>query len=104
MTQGKIYKRFRYVAAKCIFDHQDQKGADSIIFKVDEVLFGRQMNWIADQINEQWVLGGIEKDPFPEQNRKMFFCKIPNGNAETLIAAVEPWIKPGSIIYTNMWR
>jgi len=50
-------------------------------------------------VEGQWVFGGVERD-----TGKCFLVPVENRSAETLMALIEHWILPGSIIIRNCWK
>src|SRR5262249_23966280 len=52
------------------------------------------------RVDGVWVLGGVERTP----ERKMFAVAVPNRSSETLQNIISEYVRPGSIIHTDLWR
>ena len=47
-----------------------------------------------------WVVGGVERTP----ERKVFLVSVPDRKADILTHIITRHVKPGSIIYTDLWK
>ena len=47
-----------------------------------------------------WIFGGVERT----EERKLFLVEVPDRTKETLLANIQRHVKPGSIIYSDLWR
>ena len=51
------------------------------------------------RVEGQWVFCGVERD-----SGKCFLEPVENRSAETLMALIEEWILPGSVIISDCWK
>ena len=51
-------------------------------------------------IEGAWVFGGIERT----EEKKVFITHVADRSAKTLLEAIQKFVRPGSIIYSDMWR
>ena len=77
----------------------DENG-DRIIIEIDESKFGKRKNHCGHRVEGVWVLGGVERT----NSRKTFLVVVPRRDAQILTKVIRQFIRPGSLIYSDMWR
>ena len=80
-------------------DGYDENG-DWIIVEIDESKFGKRKNHHGHHVEGIQVLGGIERT----NTYKTFLAIVPRHDAQTLTEVICQFIRPGSLIYSDMWR
>ena len=68
--------------------------------EIDESKFGKRKNHYGHRVEGVWVLSGVEKT----NERKTFLAVVPCRNARTLTEIIHQFIRPSSLIYSDMWR
>lgn len=74
-------------------------GGPNCIVEVYETKIDKQKYERGPEVEEEWVLGGIEKD-----TGNCFFVPVPDRTDYALLALVRQWIRPGTTIMSNCWR
>jgi len=67
--------------------------------EIDESKFGRRKYHRGHKVEGQWVFGGYERE-----TGKCFMIPVENRTAETILAIIKDWIKPGTTIISDCWR
>lgn len=81
----------------CSLKNKDEKvGGNNVIVEIDESKFIQQKN----SNDGTWIVGGIERT----EKKKIFLKVVKNRNARTLKAIIKKYVKPGSIVMTDMWK
>lgn len=75
-------------------------GGPGIIVEVDESKFGKRKYNQGHHVEGVWVVGGVERTA----ERKCFAFAVENRSAPALLAVMQRFIRPGSIIYTDCWK
>ena len=75
-------------------------GGKDIIVEVDETKMGKRKYYRGHRVDGVWIFGGIERT----DARKIFFAHVEDRSAATLLALIKKHIRPGSIIYSDLWR
>ena len=91
---------FRQLVASALEINDCVIGGENIIVEIDESKFGKRKYHRGHAVEGTWVLGGVERTP----ERKMFIVEVPDRSAETLISVIREYVRPNSIIFTDMWR
>lgn len=76
------------------------KDRKRIVVEVDESKFGKRKYHRGHRVEGVWVVGGVERT----EERKMFLVSVPDRCKDTLHLILKNFIKPGSIIHTDMWK
>ena len=74
-------------------------GGEDIIVKVDESKISKRKYHRGHHVEGAWLLGGVERTA----ERKVFLVEVPDRRAETLLTELGRYIKPGSIVYSDMF-
>ena len=99
-TVSAYFTYFRQLVASSL-DAEDQTiGGPDIIVEIDETKVAKRKNNRGHRVEGTWVLGGVER----AEERKMFLVEVPNRSAETLLLTLFTRIRPGSIVYSDLWR
>lgn len=77
----------------------EQIGGEGIIVEIDESLFYKRKNNVGRILGSGWIFGGVER----EDHSKCFMILVPNRKAETLLPIISQFVRPGSIIVSDMW-
>ena len=72
----------------------------SIVVEVDETKMAKVKYHRGHPVDGGWVLGGVERTP----DRNLFLLEVPVRNRQTITAALQTYIRPGSTIVTDFWR
>lgn len=75
-------------------------GGPGIIVEIDESKIAKRKYHKGHHVEGAWVFGGIERT----EQKKVFITEVADRTAETLLDAISRFIRPGSIIYSDMWR
>lgn len=75
-------------------------GGPGIIVEVDETKLGKRKYHRGHSVEGVWVVGGIERT----EQKRVFISEVENRNSDTLLQVLGRYIRPGSIVYTDMWR
>lgn len=90
----------RELVADDLFETRNMIGGEGIEVEVDESKFGKVKYGHGHRVDGVWVVGGVERTP----DRKLFLEVVENRSQETLIDVLKRNIKPGSIVYTDLWK
>lgn len=74
-------------------------GGPGIVVEIDESLFYKRKNNVGRMLGSGWIFGGVERD----DHSKCFMVLVPDRKAETLVPIIQQYIRPGSIIISDMW-
>jgi transposase-like protein len=91
---------FRQLVADSLDEQECLIGGPGIIVEVDESKFGKRKYNRGHRVEGVWVVGGIERT----EDRKVFVIKVDSRDAQTLLGVLQRFVRPGSIIYSDMWR
>lgn len=75
-------------------------GGEGIIVEIDETKISKRKYNRGHRVEGAWVLGGVERT----EERKLFLVEVPDRTANTLLPILRRHIRPGSIIYSDMFR
>ena len=75
-------------------------GGQGIVVELDESKFGKRKGGRGKKVKGAWVFGGVERT----KARRMFAVVAPNRTEETLVALIQKYVAPGSIVYTDGWK
>lgn len=90
----------REVCETTIIRDSEKIGGKDIIVEIDESKFAKRKYNVGHRVQGGWVFGGREKD----DKRKVFMEAVPDRTADTLLAIIQKWVAPGSIIWSDCWR
>ena len=88
------------VVSKKIWEIKVKIGGPGIVVEIDESKFGRRKYNRGHAVDGAWVLGGVERT----EVRGMFAVIVPDRRAETIMKVIKKYVRPGSIVYTDMFR
>lgn len=74
-------------------------GGPGIIVEIDETHCGRR-KYNRGRRTGLWVFGGVERGT----KGRSFMTAVPNRSAETLIRLIKVYIRPGTIIMSDLWK
>jgi len=74
-------------------------GGEGSTVEIDEAKIGKQKFQKGRLVTGQWVFGGYERE-----SKKLFIECVPDRSAETLLAIIKKWIKPGTTIMSDCWK
>jgi len=74
-------------------------GGEGSIVEIDEAKIGKQKFQKGRLVTGQWIFGGYERE-----SKKLFIECVPDRSAETLLAIIKKWIKPGTTIMSDCWK
>ncbi|GAB1610125.1 hypothetical protein Ahia01_001298500 [Argonauta hians] len=89
---------FRDIAVECFALHPRRIGGPGLIVEIDESLFVRRKYHRGRTVANQWVFGG-----FCRTSKKGFLVAVPDRTSDTLLPLIKQYIRPGSIIFSDMW-
>lgn len=90
----------REVCETTIINSSEKIGGPGIVVEIDESKFAKRKYNVGHRVQGGWVFGGREKD----NKRKVFMEPVENRTADTLLAVIQKWIAPGSIIWSDCWK
>jgi transposase-like protein len=99
-TVCAFWKYFRQLVASSLDEESVVIGGPGIVVEIDEAKFGKRKYHRGHRVEGVWIFGGIERTP----ERKVFAVRVENRSAETLVPIIQRYIRPGSIIHSDMWR
>jgi len=88
----------REVTYDAMVVRKEKLGGYGHIVEIDESKFGRRKYHRGHKVEGQWVFGGYERE-----TGKCFMIPVENRTAETLLAIIKDWIKPGTTIISDCW-
>ena len=89
----------REVCAEEILKNSQKIDGQGQIVEVDESLFTRRKNRVGRILPSTWVVGGICRE-----TKKVFMTVVPDRSAPTLLAAIETYVEPGTLLMTDCWK
>ena len=89
----------REVVFDCMIIRKVQLGGYGHTVEIDESKFGRRKYHRGHRVEGQWVFGGYERE-----TGNVFMVPVENRSADTLLAIIKEWIKPGSTIISDCWK
>jgi transposase-like protein len=98
-TSCDYISAYRELIANSLTSDDTMIGGDGIIVEIDESKFGKRKYHRGHRVEGVWVLGGIERT----DAKKVFLVPVESRDSETLLTLIDRHVKPGSIIYTDMW-
>lgn len=108
VTEVTIIDWFSFIREACFLwveDHAEQiGGVDPVtmepkIIEIDESCFMQRKNNRGRERGHHWVFGGVERG-----TGKCFLFPVAHRNAATLLPIIELWVKPNTIIISDLWR
>lgn len=99
-TVTKYNEHFRELVADSLDFEDCQIGGPGVIVEIDESKFGRRKYNRGHRIEGIWVLSGIERT----LEKRVFIQPVESRDEATLLAVINRFVRPGSIIYSDMWR
>jgi transposase-like protein len=95
---------FRNLCSQFVDDvEQEGIGGPGFTVEIDETLVRKRKNHTgrltSDQLHEAWVFGGICRE-----TRQAFVVRVANRSSETLLAAIQQKILPGTRIISDGWK
>ena len=97
---SNYFNYFRQLVASTLGFEDQLIGGKGVVVEVDETKVAKRKNHRGHHVEGSWVVGGVERT----EERKIFLAEVPNRSAETLLLILCSRIRPGSIIYSDMWR
>ena len=89
----------RDVAVENFLRHPCVIGGEGVIVQIDESLFARRKYNRGRVVVEQWIFGG-----WCDDSRTGFLVPVADRSAATLLPLIRRYIRPGSIIHSDMWQ
>lgn len=99
-TVALFQNHFRQLVSGRVQTEDMMVGGDGIIVEIDESKLGKRKFNRGHRVEGVWVLGGVERTA----ERKVFLVHVEKRDAQTLLDAINRYVRPGSIIYTDMWK
>lgn len=99
-TVCSLQKSFRQLVANALTNEDCVIGGDGIVVEIDESKLGKRKYHRGHPVEGVWVVGGVERT----DEGKVFLVEVENRSAETLRNIITTYVRPGSIIYTDMWK
>ena len=99
-TISSLWRDFRDLVSSAVDDEDMVIGGPNIVVEIDESKFGKRKYHRGHRVEGVWVLGGVERTA----ERRMFAVAVPDRTTETLQQLIQQYVRPGSIIHTDLWR
>jgi transposase-like protein len=99
-TVAVFQNHFRQLVSGRVQTEDMMIGGCGIIVEIDESKLGMLKFKRGHRVEGVWVLGGVERTP----ERRVFMVPVERRDAGTLLDAINRHVRPGSIIYTDMWK
>jgi len=105
-TASKWHKFFRQMVAQML-DHDKEENmlggydenGEPIIVEVDETKMGKRKYNKGRRVTASWVIGMVERT----RQRRTAWVVVQQRDASVCTAVIKKFIKPGSIIHSDMW-
>ena len=94
LVDWKIFAR--EVCLEILQEDNCKIGGIGKVVEIDESKFGKRKYQRGKRVDGIWVSGGIERD-----SKQCFFECVEDRSAETLVALIQKYIEPGSIINSD---
>lgn len=91
---------FRNLVINALDNEDCLIGGPGIVVELDESKFGKRKYNRGHRVEGAWVVGGVERT----DARRMFVEVVDDRSAETLNEIIIRNVRPGSIVYTDLWR
>ena len=91
---------YRQLVASSLDSEDTTIGGDGIIIELDESKFGKRKFHRGHRVEGVWVFGGVKRTP----ERRAFAEVVADRSASTLREVILRHVRPGSIVYTDLWR
>lgn len=75
-------------------------GGEGVIVEIDETKLGKRKYHRGHRVDGVWVVAGIERTP----EKKCFAIEVEARDAPTMHRIISSYVRPGSIIHTDMWK
>jgi len=82
----------------CMEGCSEKIGGPNKTVEIDESKFGRRKYHRGHPVKGQWVSGGVECE-----SGKTFLVPVPNRIADALMAVIDAWIEPGTMVIIDCW-
>lgn len=99
-TVTEYMNHFRELIADSLDEVEIKVSGDGVVVEIDETKLGKRKYHRGHRVEGVWVLGGVERT----SERKVFLTVVADRSAQTLCTAITKFVKPGSIIYTDLWK
>jgi transposase-like protein len=99
-TVTEYLQHFRQLVSGSLDDEDSIIGGEDIIVEIDESKFGKRKANRGHHVEGVWVVGGVER----AENRRIFAEVVSDRSAATLLDVIRRHVRPGSIVYTDLWR
>ena len=99
-TVCDFQKHFRQLVSDSVEIEDVIIGGEGIEVEIDESKLGKREYYRGHHVEGVWAVGGVERTP----ERKVFLVKVEQRDRETLFEIIRRHVRPGSIIYTDLWR
>ena len=99
-TVCNFFNHFRNLVSSALTLEDKIIGGEGIEVAIDETKLGKRKYNRGHFVDGVWVLVGIEMIP----NGNIFLMPLENRSENTLSNLISQYVRPGSIIHTDMWR
>ena len=90
----------REVCEVSVMRNSEKIGGQGIVAEIDESKFAKRKYNVGHRVKGGLVFGGRGKD----NKKKVFMEPVENRTSATLLAVIQKWIAPGSIIRSDCWK
>lgn len=91
---------FRQLVVSNLEAEDTMVGGPGIIVEIDESKIAKRKHNRGHAVDGAWVVGGVERT----EQRGFFVEPVADRSAETLRDIIQRHVRPGSIVYTDLWR
>ena len=90
----------REVCEETLMRRSEKIGGKDVVVEIDESKFAKRKYNVGHRVTGGWVFVGREKN----DKTKIFMEPVEDRTADTLLAIIQKWILPGSIIWSDCWK
>lgn len=99
-TICSLQHQFRSLLTESLTIENTIIGGEGIIVEIDESKIGKRKHNRGHHVDGAWIVGGIERT----DEKKIFLVEVTDRSSKTLIDIIIKHVRPGTIIYTDMWK
>ena len=99
-TVTNYIEHLRQLVGSTLSPIKERIGGHGVIVEMDETKMGKRKYNRGHLVEGVWIFGGIERTP----EKKVFLVEVPDRTALTLLKYIKRYVKPGSVIHTDLFK